>query len=107
MKFKTTRKEIVNNYSNIRAVGYCDLYYLLSFKNPSAYTCGVYGWNFDVYALDGLTICTGYRNMPGKAAQGVKEYNEKAKETLDSRKSWKEKEEEIGKLLQKFCELNK
>ena len=29
------------------------------------------------------------------------------KEIFDSRKSWKEKEEEIDKLLQKFCELNK
>ena len=107
MKFKTTRKEIVNNYSNIRAVGYCDLYYLLSFKNPSAYTCGVYGWNFDVYALDGLTICTGYRNMPGKAAQSIKEYEAKAKKIFNSCKDWKEKEKEINKLLQKFCELNK
>lgn len=107
MKFRTTRKEIIRNYSNIRAVAYCDLCYLLSLKNPVAYTCGVYGWNFDIYALDGLTICTGYRNMPGKAAQGVREYNEKAKEILDSSKDWKEKEKLLNSLIFKFCELNK
>lgn len=102
MKFKTTRKEIVNNYSNIRAVGYCDLYYLLSFKNPSAYTCGVYGWNFDVYALDGLTICTGYRNMPGKAAQGIKEYEAKAKKSLIVAKTGKRKKKKQINFFKNF-----
>lgn len=80
MKFKTTRKAIVNNCPNIVSVGYCDLYHLLSVTEPVAYTCGVYGWNFDVYQVDDLTICTGYRNMPGRTANNIREYEERAKE---------------------------
>lgn len=43
MKFKTTQKQIKNNFGKIFAVGYCDLCNLLQFEKPIAYTCGVYG----------------------------------------------------------------
>lgn len=79
MKFKTTRKEIVNHYSNIVSVGYCDLQDLLRGCDAKAYTCGTYGWNFDIYYEHGLCICTGYRNMPGRTANNVREYNQKAR----------------------------
>ena len=49
MKVKTTRKAIVNGSCNVKCAGYCDLSYLLNNHSPIAYTCGVYGWNFDVY----------------------------------------------------------
>lgn len=65
MKVKTTRKAIVNGSYNVKCAGYCELSYLLNNHSPIAYTCGVYGWNFDVYEVYGVTICTGYRNMPG------------------------------------------
>ena len=65
MKVKTTRKAIVNSSCNVKCAGYCDLSHLLNNHSPIAYTCGVYGWNFDVYEVYGVTICTGYRNMPG------------------------------------------
>ena len=79
MKFKTTRKAIVNGSSNIVYAGYCDLSTLLRNHSPIAYTCGVYGWNFDVYEIDGLTICTGYRGMPGRRANNIIEYEAKAR----------------------------
>lgn len=60
MKFKTTAKEIKNNYYCIK-VGYCDLQRLLSCENPTAYTCGTYGWNADVYTFGDTAIVTGYR----------------------------------------------
>lgn len=47
-------------------LGYCEMQSLLSCANPVEYTAGLYGWNFDVYRLGGLTICTGYRGMVGK-----------------------------------------
>lgn len=87
MKFKTTRKAIVSGCNNIVCAGYCDLYHLLHNHSPIAYTCGVYGWNFDVYEIDGLTICTGYRNMPGRRANNIAAYEKKAKEIL----SWENK----------------
>ena len=81
MKIKTTRKSIVDNYpaNRIISVGYCGLANLLSVAEPIAYTCGVYGWNFDVYNVDGLIICTGYRGMPGRRANGEREFEEKAR----------------------------
>lgn len=69
MKVKTTRKAIVNGFYNVKRAGYCELSYLLNNHSPIAYTCGVYGWNFDVYEVYGVTICTGYSNMPGARLQ--------------------------------------
>ena len=98
MKIKTTRKAIVNSSSNIVSVGYCDLSTLLRYHSPIAYTCGVYGWNFDVYEVNGLTICTGYRGMPGRRANNVCEYEQAAKSDLKLL-DWREAEAEIERLL--------
>ena len=56
MKYKTTAKALRDGACNLRSAGYCDLQYLLTNHSPVAYTCGVYGWNFDVYEVYGLTI---------------------------------------------------
>lgn len=66
MKFKTTAKAIRANGGKIVAIGYCAAQYLLRYEREIAYTAGTYGWNFDVYDVDGITVCTGYRGMPGK-----------------------------------------
>lgn len=103
MKFKTTRKAIVNGSDYILSVGYCDLQYLLRYHSPIAYTSGVYGWNFDVYEVYGVTICTGYRGMPGKRANNVLEYNKKAESIIDDTSlTWQEQEEKLEELLQEF-----
>lgn len=108
MKIKTTRKAIVNGSMNIRSAGYCDLQFLLNNHNPIAYTCGVYGWNFDVYEVYGLTICTGYRGMPGKRLDGIAEYNGKAEKILswENKAPYEEKREQIENLLKEFCLKN-
>ena len=82
MKYKTTAKAIREGACNPRSVGYCDLQYLLNNHSPIAYTCGVYGWNFDVYEVYGVTICTGYRGMVGPRCAGIAEYEKKAEEIL-------------------------
>ena len=104
MKVKTTRKAIVNSSSNIVCAGYCDLSYLLSNHSPIAYTCGVYGWNFDVYEIDGLTICTGYRGMPGRRANNIGAYEEKARQIMswENKISFEEKQEQLEQLLHEF-----
>lgn len=102
MKFKTTRKAVVNGSSNIVSVGYCDLQTLLRYHSPIAYTCGVYGWNFDVYEIHGLTICTGYRGMPGRTASNIRKYEQAARDALE-RLDWREAEAEIERLLSEFC----
>lgn len=68
MKFKTTTKDIRNNYNRIIAIPYCAAQYLLRGRYPIAYNSGTYGWNYDVYdvsdIIQGAIICTGYRSMP-------------------------------------------
>lgn len=108
MKVKTTRRAIMSGSENIRCAGYCDLKYLLYNHVPVAYNCGKYGWNFDVYEVYGLTICTGYRNMPGTRLENVSEFEEKAyiaflKLYYDTREK---KAEVIEALLKEFCKLN-
>ena len=62
MKYRTTKREIMNNYDNVISCSYCGLQRLLSCANPESYTCGVYGWNADIYKVDCNTvIVTGYR----------------------------------------------
>lgn len=107
MKYKTTRKAVVNGSVNIIRAGYCSLATLLINHEPVAYTCGVYGWNFDVYEVYGVTICTGYRGMPGRSAYGAILYEEQAqKVTKDYSKSWDERREEVEELLRRFCAEN-
>ena len=107
MKVKTTRKAIVNGSYNIRCAGYCDLSTLLHNHSPIAYTCGVYGWNFDVYEVYGITICTGYRGMPGKRLDGIGEYEKKAREIMDDySRPYEERTENIENLLKEFCSVN-
>lgn len=107
MKYKTTRKAIVAGTpaNNLICAGYCDLSNLLWGHGPIAYTCGVYGWNFDVYNVYGKTICTGYRNMPGRKANNEAAYEEKARAISDNYDlSWEERRDRIESLLKEFCE---
>ena len=81
MSYRTTRAEVINNTreNDLLKCGAGHLQYLLRDYKPLLYTCGVYGWNFDIYILHGKTICTGYRGMPGRLAKNAKEYDEKAR----------------------------
>jgi len=84
MKYKTTAKEIRSGYYTIISAGYCTLQNLLKDENPVAYTSGVYGWNFDVYQVNGVAIATGYRGMPSQNDRGdyqlAREYDAKAEQ---------------------------
>lgn len=109
MKYKTTAKAIRESACNPRSAGYCDLSHLLNNHAPVAYTCGVYGWNFDVYEVYGVTICTGYRGMIGPRLEHIEEYEKQAADLL----SWKnkdmtyeEKREAVENLLHEFCKAN-
>jgi hypothetical protein len=107
MKYKTTTKALREGACNLRCAGYCDLQNLLRTHDANAYTCGVYGWNFDVYEVYGLTICTGYRGMPGKRLEGIAEYEKKADAIwCDYNKPYDERREEVEKLLYEFCKAN-
>lgn len=107
MKYRTTVKALREGACNLRCAGYCDLQNLLRTHDANAYTCGVYGWNFDVYEIYGLTICTGYRGMPGKRLEGIAEYEKKADVIwCDYNKPYEERRKEVEKLLYEFCKAN-
>lgn len=90
---KVTRKWLNENYDCI-SVSYCDLQSLLYCKSANYYTCGVYGWNFDAFILEGRngrTICvtTGYRGMIDNCRNNYsgelgRKYNDAAREYLAS-----------------------
>ena len=61
MKIKTTKNAILNGYSKVAKIGYCDLPTALQSLDPRYYTCGMYGWNSDIYEIENFAICTGYR----------------------------------------------
>ena len=108
MKFKTTQKAVKEGYRNIIRIGYCDLQYLLYCKNPVAYTCGVYGWNADIYEVGrGSAICTGYRTFGDIRPdyELIREYNKRA-EAIVRGLSYNpiKAKYEINKLLNEFIE---
>jgi len=108
MKYRTTRKALLTSGDNLKSCGYCDLQHLLRNHDALAYTCGVYGWNFDVYHIYGLTICTGYRGMPGERLDGCREYEEKARNiwSWENKATFEEKQKAVEELLKEFCLKN-
>ena len=105
MKFKTTAKAIREGYGKKIAVSYCGMQHLLWNHAPIAYTCGVYGWNFDVYTVDGVAICTGYRGMVGKSVdyEILREYETKAEKIMyDRNMEYEDRQAEVEKLLKEF-----
>lgn len=104
MKFQTTRKAIKANYGTILEVGYCDLQTLLRYKDADAYTCGVYGWNADIYILDGVAIVTGYRPFGNYSNYDlVREYELKARKIADDYNiDWETRRDAVNELLDEF-----
>jgi hypothetical protein len=82
VKYKTTSKAIRSGYYHVITAGYCELDSLLKHRSPVAYNAGCYGWNYDVYDIGGIAICTGYRGMPQKNTNAtyelIRSYNTKA-----------------------------
>lgn len=103
MKYQTTRKAIVYGSSKIRFAYYCEIQTLLQAHSPVAYTAGIYGWNFDVYEIDGVTICTGYRNMPGTHANNAREYEQRANAIMNEHdRKYESRRDDVEKLLHEF-----
>lgn len=105
MKYKTTKKEVKSNYRSIIRLGAVELYYLLKFTEPVAYTSGVYGWNADIYDLGNVAIVTGYRSFGNITPdyEIVEKYNKLGREIYEEEhnpsKDWNEEREEQEKRL--------
>lgn len=104
-KFKTTRKTLVNMFPDTIRLGYCSAQFLLYYQSPIAYTCGVYGWNFDFYNVNGKGISTGYRGMFGKKVsyELTREYEKKAEMIVnDYKMPYEERRERVNNLLSEY-----
>jgi hypothetical protein len=104
MKFKTTKKEIMDNYSSIIKTGYCSIQYLLRYVEPSAYTCGSDGWNADIYLIKNVAIVTGYKPF-GNIVPGYevnKHYDDLAIAIVNERITWQEQKEQLNMLIDDY-----
>ena len=105
MKIRVTKKQIQEGYKNIIIAGYCDLQFLLKYRDADFNTCGVYGWNADIYKINNNTvICTGYRPFGNIRKYGLaKKYDDKARKIIcDYSISWEKQRAKLDKLIEKF-----
>ena len=101
MKFKTTRKEMLQRFNKVIKVPYCKGQYLTQFLDPIAYTSGIYGWSADIYDLGyGVALCTGYKPF-GESIDSkfLAELEEKARVIGYSAMPYEEKVAQVEKLL--------
>lgn len=109
MKFKTTSRELRNSVpaNYLFKTGYCALQELFYCEQPIAYSCGKYGWNYDVYKIDNVYITTGYRSMVGKYIPNklINKYNDTAsKIAYNINLSYDYKRELLNDLIHDFKE---
>lgn len=87
MKYQTTKKQIMNGYTNVIKVPYCALQALLKHNDPIAYTASkTYGWQADVYEINQNTvIVTGYAPFGNIVPDHdlLMKYERKAKKEID------------------------
>tara|TARA_R110002020_G_C16034158_1_gene753150 strand:+ start:94 stop:453 length:360 start_codon:yes stop_codon:yes gene_type:complete len=108
MKLKTTKKAIKENtYQNLMSVGYCDLQFLLRFKNPFAYSSGQNGWACDYYELenDGMSyiISTGYSPIGKRLPYDlIKKYEKIARDSIVYNRKITRKNQRLERLINKF-----
>lgn len=102
-KTRTTKKAIKNRYSNILALGYCELQSLLAYLRPFAYSAGVYGWACDYYRVGDAIISTGYSPIGVRAKyERVKDVERRFKEFCEAHRFEACCEAEALRLLAEF-----
>lgn len=103
-KIRVKEKDIRESFRNIICVGYCDLQYLLYYKNADFNTTGVYGWKADFYKIDNNTIIsTGYQPIGDiRNYELNRKYDNKAREIVYSDIDYKVKMQKLDRLLEKY-----
>lgn len=106
MKIRTTKKQIMEGYENVIIAGYCDLVWLLKYRDADFYTCGIYGLNANIYKINNNTvIVSGPRPFGNVKKYGLaKKYAEKAKKIdLNYDTPWEKRAKKLEKLIEKFA----
>lgn len=105
-KIRVKESDIKEGWRYIITAGYCDLQYLLYYKNADFYTCGVYGWKADFYKInDSTIISTGYSpiDIGFRNYETTKKYNEKARKIVyDYDMKYETKIKKLDTLLKKY-----
>jgi hypothetical protein len=106
MKYKTTKKAVMNGYYKVLAVPYCDLQHLLHYENEIAYTTRSEGWGADIYQFGSTAIATGYAPF-GNVRPSYdlnKKYDDLAREITCSERSipWEEQKAKLDALIQEY-----
>ena len=82
-------------------------YYLPSFSISTHYTAGAYGWNADIYCIEGggkfFAICTGYRPF-GISNQRILEVANTYKEKY-SKASWTDKNNVVSEFIDELWNI--
>ena len=107
MKYLTTKKAVRNGYVHIIGIGYGDVQNLLYFRNPVAYSAGIYGWACDYYSFGGTVISTGYSPIATRNAtvsyERVRCYDDKAAAIVKQYDMpYEQRKAEVEELLQAF-----
>lgn len=104
MKYKTTRKQVMNSGRKVIQVGYCDLQYLLDYHYPNAYTVRTEGWASDIYDIGSATICTGYAPFGNVKPnyEVVRKYDQEARKVILSGIGQEEQKLKLEVLLNEF-----
>lgn len=100
MKTQVTKNKVLNYFGKNRVLcfGYCKIqgmeHFLLVVAKSHHFTTGVYGWNADIYAIEGggkfFAICTGHRHF-GTYDEKLSEIAEKYEKKYKAAE-WNEKE---------------
>lgn len=87
MALELKAKDVRNSY-NCFSLGYCELYNILNVHNRIGYTCGIYGWNANVYvdmtSESNVAIVTGYRPFGRQIPQAILDKYRKADKELQN-----------------------
>ena len=91
MKTKVTKNEVMNGYSKVAEIYYCNLQTVLHTMDAKYFTCGVYGWNSDIYEVnESCAISTGYRPFGNvKPNYNIVRLIEKKAKKIYANKVWK------------------
>lgn len=104
MKFKTTKKAIMNGYDNVISVSYGSLQRLLSCEREIAYTTRAEGWAADIYVFYNTAIVTGYAPFGNfkPSHELCLKYNDRAEEIRNN--GYDTEAKDLRELIDSFIE---
>ena len=103
-KVRITKKIVNNSFRRVYSICYCSLQTLLSESAPAFYTCGIYGWNADIYDFGDVAIVTGYRPFGEDVPFEIVEKYEVKAQKIKEKYAWdySRQKKVLNKLIHEF-----